>query len=84
MPSNKETAKQILKNSLLSISQDLIRAKENNQSLPPTLDKVANILFKAKNEGLNIAKEDVKQQIKMYLPYGIIAILLLYIIFKAK
>ncbi len=84
MPSNKQTAKQILKNSLLSIANDLISAKQNNQPLPPTLDKVGTILFKARNEGLSIAKEDVKQQIKMYLPYGVIAILLLYIIFKVK
>lgn len=63
---------------------DLAKAKESGQKLPKFLDKVATLVVKGKKEGTELAKETVKEQIKIKLPIiimgAVILGLLIYIL----
>jgi len=66
---------------------DLATAKESGQKLPKFLDKVATLVVKGKKEGVVIAKETVKEQIKLKLPLiimGAIIIVLIVMYLKKK
>jgi len=67
---------------------ELATAKEQGQKMPKVLDKLAGLVVKGKNEGVSIAKETAKEQLKIKLPLIImgvvIVILVAVLIYKNK
>lgn len=66
--------KGLLKDSLGNVAQKLITAKEQGSSMPPALDKIATALVKGKQQGIDIAKDVMKDKIKQYIPWAIAAV----------
>ena len=70
----------IFGSALFGIVDDLVTAKENGQQLPGLLDKIAGVASDAKKQGIDIAKEEAKNQAMKYVPHAIAGVLLIIVI----
>jgi len=70
--------KDLVKNALSSVAAQLVKAKEQGQTLPRGLDRTANILVSAKQEGITVVKNDLMS----YLPWVLLAIVVLVFVMR--
>jgi len=75
-----QNVKAILSTSLFGVVNDLVKAKEDGQPLPGILDKIAGMALNAKNQGIDMAKEEAKVQSMKYIPHAIAAVLAIVLI----
>ncbi len=65
---------------IFGIVDDLVTAKESGQKLPAVLDKIAGVASDAKNSGIDMAKEEAKNQAMKYVPWALAGVLFIFII----
>lgn len=86
-PTQKYNTKGKVGSALFGFLNDLANSKEAGQKLPKALDKIAGLVIKGKKEGMSIAEETAKEQIKIKLPLiimGVIITILVIIIINKK
>lgn len=77
----------ILGTALFGVANDLVEAKENGQQLPGFLDKIASVVKGAKDAGVDLVKEEAKEQSKKMIPWAIAAVcigIVIYVLLKNK
>lgn len=70
----------IFGSALFGVASDLADAKESGQQLPGLLDKIATVSLDARNQGIDLAKEEAKSQAIKYAPFAVAGVLLIIVI----
>lgn len=87
VPKPKANLNSIFGSAIFGVVDDLITAKENGQQLPGILDKIAGVASDAKQQGIDIAKEEAKNQAMKYIPHviaGVMVIIVIILLVKKK
>jgi len=77
----------ILSQPLFSVADDLAIAKKNGTTLPGLLDHVSEVVINAKSNGVDLAYEDLKNEINKnfaWIVAGILALTLLAFLIRYK
>lgn len=69
-----------LGNAAYNFLSDIVTAKKNGEELPKALDKIATLAIKGQAKAVDMAKEAAKEKAKEFIPWYIVAGLVLLII----
>lgn len=74
------TLKQIAGATALTFLRGIVEQKESGGTLPPVLDKIADLAIKGKATGQGLAVEAAKEETKKQFPWILVAVLVLALV----